>query len=87
MTSPRRNRPTALVTGCAGFLGSHLCEALVGGGHTVVGVDCFSDYYPRTLKEANLAGLEPAPAFRLVTRLRPPILFTGIEPTLHLRCR
>src|SRR5437899_12141413 len=55
-----------MVTGCAGFLGSHLCEALLDRGQRVVGVDCFSDYYPRTLKEANLAGLLAEPDFRLV---------------------
>src|SRR5579859_362051 len=56
---------TSLVTGCAGFLGSHLCEALIARGHGVVGVDCFSDYYPRALKEANIAGLRGRAAFRL----------------------
>ncbi|MSQ93142.1 MAG: NAD-dependent epimerase/dehydratase family protein [Gemmataceae bacterium] len=43
-----------LVTGSAGFIGSHLCERLVGDGHTVVGIDAFIPYYPRTVKEANL---------------------------------
>ena len=39
-------RPRALVTGCAGFIGSHLTEALLADGHEVVGVDCFIDNYP-----------------------------------------
>jgi nucleoside-diphosphate-sugar epimerase len=43
-----------LVTGAAGFIGSHLCERLLHAGHTVVGVDSFVPYYPRILKEANL---------------------------------
>ena len=43
------------VTGAAGFIGSHLCEQLLHGGHAVVGVDAFIPYYPRELKEANLA--------------------------------
>jgi nucleoside-diphosphate-sugar epimerase len=43
-----------LVTGAAGFIGSHLCEQLLGAGHTVVGVDAFIPYYPRAVKEQNL---------------------------------
>lgn len=43
-----------LVTGAAGFLGSHLCERLVAEGHDVIGVDCFTDFYARPLKERNL---------------------------------
>jgi nucleoside-diphosphate-sugar epimerase len=45
----------ALVTGCAGFIGSHLTEALLAGGHEVVGLDCFSDNYPAAQKRSNLA--------------------------------
>ncbi len=44
----------ALVTGCAGFIGSHLGEALLGDGHQVVGVDCFNDNYGRAAKLRNL---------------------------------
>jgi nucleoside-diphosphate-sugar epimerase len=44
-----------LVTGAAGFIGSHLCERLLEAGHDVVGVDAFLPYYPRAAKEANLA--------------------------------
>lgn len=43
-----------VVTGAAGFIGSHLCERLLDDGHEVVGIDCFTDYYQRELKEANL---------------------------------
>jgi UDP-glucose 4-epimerase len=57
---------TVVVTGAAGFLGSHLCETLLSRGHRVVGIDCFSGYYPRTLKEANIAGLRRSPSFRLL---------------------
>jgi UDP-glucuronate 4-epimerase len=45
-----------VVTGAAGFIGSHLCEALTADGHEVVAVDCFTDYYDPALKEENAAG-------------------------------
>jgi UDP-glucuronate 4-epimerase len=47
-----------LVTGCAGFIGSHLVERLLRQGDDVVGVDTFTDYYPRERKEANLAAAQ-----------------------------
>ena len=56
----------ALVTGAAGFIGSHLSERLIAAGATVTGIDCFTDYYPRARKELNLAGLRQAPGFTLV---------------------
>jgi UDP-glucuronate 4-epimerase len=43
-----------LVTGAAGFIGSHLCEALLAAGHPTVGVDCFTDYYDPGRKRANV---------------------------------
>ena len=46
------------VTGAAGFIGSHLAESLVAGGHEVVGIDCFTDYYDPALKEENARGLD-----------------------------
>ncbi len=52
-----------LVTGAAGFVGSHLSEQLVAAGHTVVGIDAFIPYYPRPLKERNLSGLREQSTF------------------------
>jgi len=44
----------ALVTGCAGFIGSHLTESLLSDGHEVMGVDALTDTYSRTIKLGNL---------------------------------
>jgi nucleoside-diphosphate-sugar epimerase len=51
------------VTGAAGFIGSHLCEELLRRGDEVVALDAFIPYYPRTVKERNLAGCGSGPAF------------------------
>lgn len=56
----------ALVTGAAGFIGSHLTAALLDAGADVTGLDCFTDYYPRPLKEANLAVNRGRSGFRFV---------------------
>ena len=56
----------AVVTGAAGFIGSHLAESLLASGHDVVGVDAFVDYYPREVKERNLARARDHRAYRLV---------------------
>ena len=47
----------AIVTGAAGFIGSHLCASLLDQGDEVVGIDCFTDYYSPRRKEANVAPL------------------------------
>jgi nucleoside-diphosphate-sugar epimerase len=54
-----------VVTGAAGFIGSHLCGALVGRGHEVVGIDGFTRFYARELKERNVAELRRVPGFTL----------------------
>jgi nucleoside-diphosphate-sugar epimerase len=51
----------ALVTGAAGFVGSHLAEALLARGDAVIGVDCFVPYYDPAVKQANLAALLDSP--------------------------
>jgi len=56
----------ALVTGAAGFIGSHLCGRLLDQGARVTGIDCFTDYYPRAVKERNLATLTYRPGFSFV---------------------
>jgi len=77
-----------LVTGAAGFIGSHLCEALLAAGHEVVGVDAFIPYYPRPVKEANLEAARRHPRFRFheldlrTDDLRG--LLAGGETVLHL---
>jgi nucleoside-diphosphate-sugar epimerase len=54
----------SVVTGVAGFIGSHLAEKLLALGHEVVGVDKFLDNYPRHFKEANLSQLLAHPRFK-----------------------
>ena len=78
----------AVVTGVAGFIGSHLGERLLADGFDVVGVDCFTDYYPRPYKEANLARLRDHSAFSLLeerlqdTDLAP--VLDGADHVYHL---
>jgi nucleoside-diphosphate-sugar epimerase len=55
-----------VVTGAAGFIGSHLSESLLAAGHEVTGVDAFTDYYPRSAKERNLEPSRNHRGFRLV---------------------
>lgn len=55
-----------LVTGACGFIGSHVCEALLARGDTVVGVDNFNTFYDPSIKEGHRALLEAQPGFSLV---------------------
>lgn len=55
-----------LVTGAAGFVGSHLCDALLALGYRVTGVDCFTDYYSRERKQDNISPALASTAFSLI---------------------
>jgi UDP-glucuronate 4-epimerase len=55
-----------VITGCAGFIGSHLAERMLAEGWRVTGVDAFTPYYPAADKEANLASVAADPRFDLV---------------------
>jgi UDP-glucuronate 4-epimerase len=57
---------SVLVTGGAGFIGSHLCEALLSAGRDVVALDDFDDFYDPDVKRANLAACGRSPRFKLV---------------------
>ena len=75
----------ALVTGVAGFIGSTLAERLVKAGTDVVGIDCFTDYYPRDAKERNLASLRTSPHFRFVeSRIQDADLAALLEDRTHV---
>ncbi len=77
-----------LVTGAAGFIGSHVAERLIDTGAEVVGVDCFTDYYPRDIKESNLKQLRTSDRFHLIeadlvtAELEP--LLDGADGVIHL---
>ena len=78
----------ALVTGAAGFIGSHLSERLVDAGAAVTGIDALTDYYPRELKERNMRNLRKASGFTLVeqplSEADLPALLDGVTHVFHL---
>jgi nucleoside-diphosphate-sugar epimerase len=57
---------TAIVTGVAGFIGSHLAEKLLQDNIQVIGIDCFTDYYSKEIKKDNLKGFENNENFKFI---------------------
>ena len=76
-----------LVTGVAGFIGSHIAERLIKEKHNVVGVDCFTDYYSRSIKERNLQTLLATEKFDFVEsnllELELSKLLEGVDYVFH----
>jgi len=76
-----------IVTGAAGFIGSHLVETLLSQGKQVIGIDHFNDYYDPKLKRKNIAHFENHPAFTLIEGdiqlLNWSVLLKGVEVVYH----
>ncbi len=76
-----------LVSGAAGFIGSHLCEYLIDKGCEVTGIDSFMDYYPKSIKEANIAALKTDKKFEFVEASLLEVnlakLLKGVEVVFH----
>ena len=79
---------SVVVTGCAGFIGSHLCEALLGAGCRVTGVDMMNDYYDPALKRENLSAFAGRDGFEFIERdlldLDAAQLLAGRKAVFHL---
>jgi UDP-glucuronate 4-epimerase len=72
-----------VVTGAAGFIGSHLAEGLQAAGHESVGIDAFTDYYDPALKEENARGLD----VRRLDLAADELDFAGFDGVFHLAAR
>src|SRR6266705_5674233 len=69
-----------VVTGAAGFIGSHLAQTLQEAGHDVTGVDCFTDYYDPAEKEENARGLD----VRRLDLAEEALDIDGVDGVFHL---
>ena len=78
-----------VVTGAAGFIGSHVCEALVARGDAVIGVDNFDPFYARAIKERNLGALQGRREFQLreLDCADPGLPWDGIDGVIHLAAK
>ena len=82
---------TILVTGCAGFIGSHICTLLLNKGFKVIGVDNFDPFYSRAVKELNTAKFKSHPAFTFyeldITEGLDAIADEKIDAVIHLAAK
>lgn len=80
-----------LVTGCAGFIGSHVCTLLLDKGYKVIGVDNFDPFYDRSVKESNLDKFKTHPAFSFyemdITEGMDAVTEQGIGAVIHLAAK
>lgn len=78
---------TVVVTGVAGFIGHHTAALLLDWGCRVIGIDCFTDYYARELKERNLHQVRRHPKFTFIEAAIDPETceaFAGVDAVIHL---
>ena len=74
---------TILVTGCAGFIGSHVCEQLLDLGYKVIGIDKFDDFNSREIKEKNLSIFKERDRFLFLGSISRAILNDLARPLKH----
>ncbi|MDO9324539.1 MAG: GDP-mannose 4,6-dehydratase [Methanoregula sp.] len=74
-----------LVTGCAGFIGSNLTDQLLKEGHEVIGIDCFTDYYSRKIKEKNIGSALKNSQFQFIDEdLLDMMEYPEVDAVFHL---